>query len=321
MPLPTNRTTANTDAEHVADHNAVHAQHNTLEAGVVPADGSVTTAKLAAGAVTAAKVAADVATQAELDDHVNDTTAAHAATAVAFTPAGTIAATTVQAAIEEVATEAPTGADYLVGTTQAGLSAEIVVGTTPGGELGGTWAAPTVDATHSGSTHASKVDKATLDANSVLYAVTDDTPAALAVAASRIVGRKATGDVVALTGAEALAITGGITQADLDAAGLVTEVVKTANHTLVLSDGGKAIAMDVATANNLTVPPNSSVAFPVGTVIEARQLGAGQTTIVAGSGVNLRSAGGRLKLGAQYSVASIAKRATDEWIVAGDLVV
>jgi hypothetical protein len=48
---------------------------------------------------------------------------------------------------------APTTADYLVGTAQAALSAEIVVGTTPGGELGGTWASPTVDATHSGSAH------------------------------------------------------------------------------------------------------------------------------------------------------------------------
>jgi len=48
---------------------------------------------------------------------------------------------------------APTTADYLVGTAQGGLSAEIVVGTTPGGELGGSWASPTVDATHSGSAH------------------------------------------------------------------------------------------------------------------------------------------------------------------------
>lgn len=50
---------------------------------------------------------------------------------------------------------APTTADYLVGTANATLSAEIVVGTVPGGELGGTWASPTVDATHSGSSHAS----------------------------------------------------------------------------------------------------------------------------------------------------------------------
>ena len=43
--------------------------------------------------------------------------------------------------------------DFLVGTATGELSAEIVVGTAPGGELGGTWASPTVDATHSGSAH------------------------------------------------------------------------------------------------------------------------------------------------------------------------
>lgn len=48
---------------------------------------------------------------------------------------------------------APSTVDYLVGTADAGLSAEIVVGTSPGGELGGTWASPTVDVTHSGSAH------------------------------------------------------------------------------------------------------------------------------------------------------------------------
>ena len=46
------------------------------------------------------------------------------------------------------------GVNFLVGTATGLLSAEIAVGTTPGGELGGTWASPTVDATHSGSTHA-----------------------------------------------------------------------------------------------------------------------------------------------------------------------
>lgn len=89
--------------------------------------------------------------------HVADPTDAHDASAISFVPTGTVAATNVQAAIVEVAAEAvgaPTTADYLVGTAQGGLSAEIVVGATPGGELGGTWGAPTVDATHSGSTHA-----------------------------------------------------------------------------------------------------------------------------------------------------------------------
>ncbi len=48
---------------------------------------------------------------------------------------------------------APTDATYLTATSNGGLSAEVVVGATPGGELGGTWASPTVDATHSGSAH------------------------------------------------------------------------------------------------------------------------------------------------------------------------
>lgn len=44
-----------------------------------------------------------------------------------------------------VGSGAPTTADYLVGTANGDLSAEIVVGTAPGGELGGTWASPTID--------------------------------------------------------------------------------------------------------------------------------------------------------------------------------
>lgn len=51
--------------------------------------------------------------------------------------------------------------------------------------------------------------KTLLDAYSILYADTDNTPAALAVANSRLVGRKATGGIVALTPAEIVAIISG----------------------------------------------------------------------------------------------------------------
>ena len=61
----------------------------------------------------------------------------------------------------------------------------------------------------------------------------------------------------------------------------ITANTQTASYTLVLGDAAKAIEMNVASANNLTVPPDSSVAFPVGTVLEVLQYGAGQTTIVA----------------------------------------
>lgn len=94
---------------------------------------------------------------------------------------------------------------------------------------------------------------------------------------------------------------------------------QTASYTLVITDHNKVVEMNVASANNLTVPLNATVAFTVGTVIEVLQYGAGQTTIVATGGVTLRSSGAKLKLSAQYAAASLRKIATDEWAVAGEL--
>jgi hypothetical protein len=90
-------------------------------------------------------------------------------------------------------------------------------------------------------------------------------------------------------------------------------------YTLVLADQGKLVETNNAAANTVTVPPNSSVAFPINTRIDIIQYGAGQTTIVQGVGANLRAVGGKLKLTSQFSGASLYKRGADEWIVLGDL--
>ena len=95
---------------------------------------------------------------------------------------------------------------------------------------------------------------------------------------------------------------------------------QTASYTLVLADDGKIVEMNVAGANVLTIPPNSSVAFPVGTQIIVLQTGAGQCTLTAGSGVTLNATPGN-KLRVQYSGAILIKRATDTWIAIGDLAV
>lgn len=90
-------------------------------------------------------------------------------------------------------------------------------------------------------------------------------------------------------------------------------------YTLALTDDGKIVEMNNASANTLTVPPNSSVAFPVGSQILVLQTGAGQTTVAAGAGVTVNSKDGNLKLSAQWCAATLIKRATDSWVVVGDL--
>ena len=92
---------------------------------------------------------------------------------------------------------------------------------------------------------------------------------------------------------------------------------QTASYTIVLSDNGKLVEISNASANNLTVPLNSTTAFPIGAQINIVQTGAGQTTIVATGGVTINGTPG-LKLRAQWSAATLIKRATDTWILVGD---
>jgi hypothetical protein len=90
-------------------------------------------------------------------------------------------------------------------------------------------------------------------------------------------------------------------------------------YTFVLTDQNKWVSFNNASAVTVTVPPNSSVAFPVGTQIEGAQLGAGQVTFAQGSGVTIRNVPG-LKIAAQYGVYGLMKIATDEWVLYGRLV-
>jgi hypothetical protein len=96
-------------------------------------------------------------------------------------------------------------------------------------------------------------------------------------------------------------------------------ITKTASDTLELSDKSRGIEMNVTSGNNLSVPANADVAFPIGTQIVIIQLGAGQTTIIALAGVTIRSSGGKLKIADQYSGATLIKRDTNEWVLFGNL--
>lgn len=221
------------------------------------------------GAVTAAKVAADVATQAELDAeaalarnadnltsgtvadariastiardsevtsavaaeatardaaiaaHESDTTNVHG---IADTSALALTADVVTKALYDANTVLAANSDNTpaaltmgASTILARLAAGNIKAATPA-EIKTLLAIAESDVSGLTASLAAKIAASVLDANTILYATTDDTPAALAVAASRIVGRKATGDITALTAAEVLTLTGAYAAGGTDVA-------------------------------------------------------------------------------------------------------
>jgi hypothetical protein len=103
----------------------------------------------------------------------------------------------------------------------------------------------------------------------------------------------------------------------------VTVNAQTASYTAVLADGNNTlVTLSNASANTFTIPPNGSVAFPVGTVLNIAQTGAGQTTITQGSGVTITSVGATAsapKTRVQYSAASAVQTSANNWLVFGDI--
>ena len=95
--------------------------------------------------------------------------------------------------------------------------------------------------------------------------------------------------------------------------------VQTGSYTLVLDDAGKMVEMTSGSAQTLTVPPDASVAFPVGTKIDVIRIGAGETTIAADAGVTLNSEGDKVLINAQWQAVTLVKRATDTWVLIGAL--
>ena len=93
---------------------------------------------------------------------------------------------------------------------------------------------------------------------------------------------------------------------------------ETASYTLLLADDGKIVEMNVASGNTLTVAPDSTTNFLIGTQILILQTGTGQTTLTQGAGVTINATPGLL-LRERYSSATLIKRAANSWVALGDL--
>lgn len=96
------------------------------------------------------------------------------------------------------------------------------------------------------------------------------------------------------------------------------------SYTAVLNDQySKLVTMDNASANDFLIPTDASVAFPVGTVLNVYQKGAGVTTIkaVTSGTTTVVSAGATAAqpVLARYKTAACIKLAANSWVVVGGI--
>ncbi len=93
----------------------------------------------------------------------------------------------------------------------------------------------------------------------------------------------------------------------------------TTSRSMVSADGSAKIQFNSAGAQTYTVEKNSTGACNLGTgsFVDLQQIGAGQLTVVAASGVTIRSAAG-LKIRAQYASAKLVCDGADTWTLSGD---
>ena len=104
------------------------------------------------------------------------------------------------------------------------------------------------------------------------------------------------------------------------------------NYTLLNTDDGKIVEISSASAVNLTIPTDASMGansvfggtgIPTGGQITIIQTGAGQISVVGASGVTLQCTPQTVanigKLRTTWSAATLIKRATNTWVLIGDL--
>lgn len=90
------------------------------------------------------------------------------------------------------------------------------------------------------------------------------------------------------------------------------------NYTLSLSDSGVLILMNATTNKTITIPANSSVAFPIGTRIDLMRFGTGNVNVAITTDT-LRSSENAKNLKSQYSVAGLIKVKNTQWVLVGDI--
>lgn len=102
---------------------------------------------------------------------------------------------------------------------------------------------------------------------------------------------------------------------------LVYQTGQFVSFTLSSVEAGSTCFCSNVSPMTCTIPLNSTTSLPLGTTVALVQAGPGQLTVNPTGGVTLRSKNNNRKLAAQWSSAALQKIGTDEWLLVGDLVV
>jgi sporulation protein YlmC with PRC-barrel domain len=95
------------------------------------------------------------------------------------------------------------------------------------------------------------------------------------------------------------------------------KIVTTATYTAVLEDRGQLLEFQNAGGTTVTIPPNSSVAFSLGDVLEIISSSSATVQIVGDTGVTIEATGGITSLTSAWQKAQLVKRETNNWVLTG----
>lgn len=116
---------------------------------------------------------------------------------------------------------------------------------------------------------------------------------------------------------------GGSARVLIGAPGGISKATQASGYAFGVNDPGTVVeSASAGTGSAMTafyINPHSQTPIPVDSVIEVFQYGTGQVMIVGSGGVQLRSDGNKTKTGGQFGTIGLRQRATDEWVLSGDL--